>query len=145
MKTSKALTIDELEAAKVLAASGKSYRAIGRELGRSDKTVKKALTATPEIVQAVERIREELAGMFESLAKRMVASITDDDITKLDGYRRTLSAGIAVDKAASLRNAAAQVGPTQILINVVGPGGTRTAVGLELKAHPQIGMDEAIE
>ena len=141
MKTSRALTIDELEQAKVLAASGKSYRKIGRELGRSDKTVKKALTRTPEIVQDVARIREELALQFEDVAKRMITSITDEDITRLDGYRRTLSAGIAVDKAASLRNAAGQAGSTEIRILIVGNDGSKTAVAMEMKPQPKIGID----
>ena len=44
--------------------------------------------------------------MFERIAKRMVTSITDSDILKLDGYRCTLSARIAVDNAASLRGQA---------------------------------------
>ena len=129
----------------MLAASGKSYRAIGRELGRSDKTVKKALTKTPEIVQDVERIRGELATIFESVSKRMISSITDEDIQRLDGYRRTLSAGIALDKANLLRNSAGQSGATEIRIVVHSNDGSTTRIGMEVKTPPQIGMDGAIE
>lgn len=117
-KGAKALTTNELEKAKVLSASGMSFRQIGRELGRSDKTVKKALTKTPEIIQEVQEIKEQLAGMFEDIAKRMIASIKEADITKLDAYRRTLSAGIATDKAAALRNTG-QGGQIQIVIRTV--------------------------
>jgi len=128
LRGAKALTTSEIEEAKILSASGKSYRQIGRELVRSDKTIKRALTRTPEIIQAVEELREELAGKFEDLAKKMLCSISEDDIMRLDAYRRTLSAGIAVDKAACLRNASGQAGPTEIRIVVVGSDGTKTAV-----------------
>jgi len=40
----------ELAKAKTLAAMGYSYRRIGRELGKSDHTIKRALPASPEMV-----------------------------------------------------------------------------------------------
>ena len=121
---SKALTTKEIEQVKVLSALGKSYRQIGREIGRSDKTIKKALTSSPEVKQEVEEIKEALAVQFQDIAKRMLTSITDEDIKKLDGYRRTLSAGISVDKAASLRGQADINAPVIIIRNcVTGPSG----------------------
>ena len=115
---------------------------IARQLNRSDKTIKKALTRTAEVVQAVESIRQELAVKFEDVAKRMIGSITDEDITKLDGYRRTLSAAVATDKAACLRNAASQAGSTEVRIVIVGNDGTKTAVAMQVKGQPQVGTDE---
>jgi helix-turn-helix protein len=121
VKGAKALTTGELEQAKVLSAAGKSYRQIGRELQRSDKTIKRALTQSPQIIAQVIEIKEQLATMFEGVAKRMIASITDEDIVKLDGYRRILSARIAVDKASSLRGQADAGQAVSIRIQIVGP------------------------
>jgi IS30 family transposase len=53
-KGAKPLTVAELEKAKALSAYGHSYRAIGKKLGRCDKTIKKALTRSPEVIQEVE-------------------------------------------------------------------------------------------
>ena len=102
-KCAKPLLLAEIEKAKVLSASGKSYRQIGAELGRSDKTIKKALNSSPAVIQDVIKIKGELADMFEDVAKRMIASISDGDIRTLDAYRRTLSGGIATDKMRLLR------------------------------------------
>lgn len=102
-KGAKALTVAELERAKALSALGKSYRQIGLELDRSDKTIKKALTKTPEVIQEVQEIKQELAGMFEDIAKRMIASITEEDIQKINAYQRTVAAGISTDKARLLK------------------------------------------
>ena len=89
----------ELAKAKTLAAMGHSYRQIGRELGKSDHTIKRALTASPEVVAEVETMQKDLGGIFDDLAKRMAGSITDADIKKLNAYQRTVSAAIATDKA----------------------------------------------
>jgi hypothetical protein len=93
----------ELAKAKTLAAMGHSYRQIGRELGKSDHTIKRALTASPEVVAEVETMRKDLGGIFDDLAKRMASSITDEDINKLNAYQRTVSAAIATDKAQLLK------------------------------------------
>ena len=92
----------EIEKAKALATIGKSYRQIGAELHRSDHTIKRLLTM-PDVAAKVSEKKKELADTFEDLAKRMVGSITDEDIKKLDAYRRTLSGGIAIDKMQLLR------------------------------------------
>jgi predicted transcriptional regulator len=93
----------ELAKAKTLAAMGHSYRQIGRELGKSDHTIKRALTASPEVVAEVETMQKDLGGIFDDLAKRMAGSITDEDIKKLNAYQRTVSAAIATDKAQLLK------------------------------------------
>lgn len=93
----------ELAKAKTLAAMGHSYRQIGRELGKSDHTIKRALTASPEVVAEVETMQKDLGDIFDDLAKRMAGSITDEDIKKLNAYQRTVSAAIATDKAQLLK------------------------------------------
>jgi len=56
-KGAKPLRVAELEKAKALSALGHSYRAIGTNLGRCDKTIKKALTRSPEVIQEVREIK----------------------------------------------------------------------------------------
>src|ERR1035441_4096780 len=82
---------------------GHSYRQIGRELGKSDHTIKRALTASPEVVAEVQTMQKDLGDIFDDLAKRMACSITDEDIKKLNAYQRTVSAAIATDKAQLLK------------------------------------------
>ena len=48
-------------------------------------------------------MQKDLGGIFDDLAKRMVGSITDEDINKLNAYQRTVSAAIATDKAQLLK------------------------------------------
>ena len=93
----------ELAKAKTYAAMGHSYRQIGRELGKSDHTIKRALTASPEVVAEVQTMQKDLGDIFDDLAKRMAGSITDEDIKKLNAYQRTVSAAIATDKAQLLK------------------------------------------
>lgn len=42
--------------------------------------------------------------MYEELAKRMITSITEKDIQKINAYQRTLSAGISTDKMRLLKD-----------------------------------------
>lgn len=102
VKGSVCLTAVELGKAKVLRGMGHSFRAIAKQLGKSDHTIKKALAA-PEIVAEVEIIKKDLGTVFEELAHRMIESITDQDITKLNAYQRTVSGAIATDKAQLLK------------------------------------------
>jgi IS30 family transposase len=98
VKGSIALTTTELGKVKVLAGLGYSYRRIAKEIGKSDHTVKRALKS-PEMRAQVETIKKDLGDIFKDLAHRMVESITDADITKLNAYQRTVSAAIATDKS----------------------------------------------
>jgi hypothetical protein len=97
------LTLNELEQAKALSALGKTYHAIGQHLERDPKTIKSALTKSPVVIREINAIKEDLAAMFEDTAKRMIASITDEDIEKINAYQRTVAAGISTDKMRLLR------------------------------------------
>ena len=97
------LTTAEKEQIKVLVASGKSYHATAKELKRCPKTIKSFVTK-PEAQMAVVKIKEELSGMFENTAKRMIASITNEDIGKINAYQRVISAAAATDKMRLLKN-----------------------------------------
>jgi len=101
------LTTEEIERAKVYVAQGYSFRRTARELKRSDHSIKKALTAFPEVIAEVKAIKAELVDIFDDVALRMVGSITDDDIKKLNAYQRTVSGAIAVDKSRLLKGARA--------------------------------------
>jgi hypothetical protein len=96
------LTETERERAKVLHASGKTPSAIAKGMGRSHHTLQKFLDK-PEVQKQVSVQREELAGMFDHVAHRIIGAVTPEDVTKATLQQKMVSAGIAVDKAASLR------------------------------------------
>ncbi len=98
-KGAKPLTVAELEKAKALSALGKSYRQIGLELDRSDKTIKKALTKTPEVIAEVRELKEEIAAMYDDLAQRILKSISDETIKEARLRDRVISAGVCTDKS----------------------------------------------
>ncbi len=102
VKGSIALTAPELGKAKILRGLGYSNRRIGAELGRSDHTIKRAL-ASPQMVAEVETIKRDLGDIFKDLAHRMIESISDADICKLNAYQRTISAAVATDKSQLLK------------------------------------------
>ena len=101
------LNVMELEQIKVLRASGLSFHAISKRLGRDHKTVKKACSNSQVAVQ-IEAIKEDLAASFEDLAKRMIASIADADIRGINAYQRTVASAVAVDKMRLLRDQSTQ-------------------------------------
>jgi len=86
----------------VLRASGKTPSAIAKGFGRSHHTLQKFLDK-PEVQKQVSIQREELAGMFDHVAHRIVGAVTTEDVTKATLQQKMVSAGIAVDKAACLR------------------------------------------
>lgn len=88
-----------MEKAKALSALGKSYRQIGFDLNRSDKTIKKALTKTPEVIAEVRELKEEIAGLYDDLAQRILESITDETIREARLRDRIISAGVCTDKS----------------------------------------------
>ena len=102
-KSCNPLTVKELEQIKTLRASGLTYHAISKEINRDPKTVKK-VCLEPQASKEIQEIKEELSAMFEGLAKRMITSITEEDIQKINAYQRTVSAGISTDKMRLLRN-----------------------------------------
>ncbi len=91
------LNVSELEQIKVLSASGLTYHAIGKRLDRDHKTIKKACV-DPEMAPQIEQVKVALADRFEDLAVRMIVSISDKDITRINALQRTTAAAIAVDK-----------------------------------------------
>jgi len=102
-RSRKPLTVKELEQIKTLRASGLTYHAISKEINRDPKTVKK-VCLEPHASKEIQEMKEELSAMFEGLAKRMLTSITEGDIQKINAYQRTLSAGISTDKMRLLRD-----------------------------------------
>ncbi|MEE8240853.1 MAG: helix-turn-helix domain-containing protein [Nitrospirales bacterium] len=91
------LNVSELEQIKALRASGLTFHAIGKRLDRDHKTIAKACRA-PAMTTEIERVKVTLADHFENLAVRMVVSISDKDITRINALQRTTAAAIAVDK-----------------------------------------------
>ena len=98
------LSLKEKETIKTLYASGKTYYSISKEIRRSPHTVKKYLTSSQEVIESVQEMKQELSDMFEGLATKMISSISEEDIGKINAYQRTVSAGICTDKFRLLRN-----------------------------------------
>lgn len=48
--------------------------------------------------------QERITAKYEQLAERMVDSITDEDISKINAYQRIVAAGISTDKARLISN-----------------------------------------
>lgn len=96
------LTMPELEKAKTLYALGKSYHAIGVELGRDSKTIKKWLNE-PETKKEIEVLKEEVADLYDDLAQRILESITDETINEAKLRDRVISAGVCTDKSRLLK------------------------------------------
>jgi len=113
-KANEPLTENEQERAKVLRASGRTPSAIAKGMGRSHHTLQKFLDK-PEVQKQVSIQREELAGMFDQVAHRVVSSVTPEDVTKATLQQKMVSAGIAVDKAALLRGEI----PVTVNVNVL--------------------------
>ncbi len=102
-KSPNPLAVYEIEQIKVLKASGLSYYAVAKKVGRDHKTVKRCCM-DPRNAEEIKEIQRELAGYFEDLTMRLITSISDEDILKLNCYQRVIAAGIAVDKFRLLRN-----------------------------------------
>lgn len=82
----------------LLAAQGKSNRAIGRKLGRSDMTVAKVLRE-PEVIATKENIQERLAGKYEKMAEAILDSISEDDLLKASLQQKSISSATLLDKS----------------------------------------------
>ncbi len=102
------LNFDEIEIVKILRANGLTYHAISLKIKRDPKTVKKTCLV-PEIADEIKEIQEVLADQYEGLARRMLDSITDKDIEKINAYQRTIASGICTDKMRLLRNVCLEV------------------------------------
>lgn len=101
--TGKPLDFHEIEQIKILRASGLTFNAISQEIQRDPKTVKKTCL-DPAVASGIMEIQEELSDAYEGLSRRMINSITDDEIKDLNAYQRTIASGICTDKMRLLRN-----------------------------------------
>ncbi|HKM79935.1 MAG TPA: hypothetical protein VJY15_03110 [Candidatus Acidoferrum sp.] len=111
------LNTEEIARVKQLSGLGRSARAIARELHRSPHTIARLLRL-PVVAVEVQKIKGDLSQTFEGLAERLLASITDGDIAKLDGYKKTLSAAIAADKSLVLKGAPNVILGVEVLLQV---------------------------
>ena len=102
-KAPKPLDLYEIEQIKVLKANGLADNAIAKKVGRDRKTVKRCCLK-PKNAEEIKDIQRKLAGYFEDLGIRLITSISDEDILKLNCYQRVIAAGIAVDKLRLLRD-----------------------------------------
>ncbi|HXE95577.1 MAG TPA: hypothetical protein VN642_04190 [Dongiaceae bacterium] len=68
-----------------------------KKIGRDHKTII-AFSKQPATVEDEREMKEDLADAYEGLARRMIASITDSDISKINAYQRTIAASAATDK-----------------------------------------------
>lgn len=93
----------EKEKIAILTAQGMTPNRIGGIIGRDPKTVISAL-AKPDVAGKVEEVKTVLAEEYENLARRMINSITDEDICKINAYQRTLAGAVATDKMRLLRD-----------------------------------------
>ncbi len=99
----KQLSMEEKAIIKLLYAEGRSYHAISKEHNRSPHTIKKYLSE-PQTQNEVAVKKQELADMYENMARKMVESITDENIKKINAYQRIVSSGICTDKMRLLRD-----------------------------------------
>ena len=114
----KPLNFIEKEKCKVSRAVGNTYHAIAQELDRSPHTIKKYVE-NPSAKAEIMELQADLADMFEGLAHRLLNSITQKDIEKLNAYQRTVGASIAVDKMRLLREESTEnIGPIALKIKL---------------------------
>lgn len=96
--------LNTLELQTIIAgtADGLTPNAIAANLGRDRSTVVAALQR-PGVSEQVEVVRAELADKYEELNHRMLDSITEVDISKINAYQRVISSGVLTDKMRLLR------------------------------------------
>lgn len=96
------IDLEEKQQIAVLAAKGKSNRAIAKAVNRSDKTVAKVLK-DPDIIVVKKDMEERLASKFEILADAILDSVSHDDLLKASLQQKSISAATMVDKARLIR------------------------------------------
>ena len=89
-------------------------------------------------VERVEVIREELADRYDELHHRLLDSITDTDIQKINAYQRIVSCGIITDKVRLLRGQATE-NHLVIHARVVGMAGDDWGDGHVVEEHTDEG------
>ncbi len=100
--TNHPLTINEIEAIKVQKASGRTYNAIAKMLGRDPKTIKRCCLE-PRNAEERKAIRQQITSNFEDLAIRMLTSVSDENISKLSALQKVTAGAICTDKVQLLR------------------------------------------
>lgn len=94
--------VEEKHQIAVLAAAGKSQRAIGRATGRDNKTIARVLKE-PEVIVDRAKFEERLADKFDRLTDAILDSFSEDDLLKANLQSKAVSAGILLDKARTIR------------------------------------------
>lgn len=102
MKAKTRLNTQEIKTIITRTAEGISPNAIGKELQRCNKTVA-AVLHRDGISAQVEEVRQELAIRYEELNHRLLDSISNADIAKINAYQRIVGCGILTDKVRLLR------------------------------------------
>jgi len=97
------MTAFEIAQTKSLRAAGWTYHAIGGRLDRNPVTVRR-LCEEPRMAEEIALLQEDMASFFDGLARRMIESISDEDIMKISAYQRTIAAAVSLDKLRLLRN-----------------------------------------
>jgi len=120
IKGSSLLTLEEISQAKTLFAAGHSYRSIARQLQHSPHTVKRALNASAQVVAQIAEIKATLAEKFNKASERFLDAVTDQDVSKLDGYKKVLTAAIACDKSQLLHGLPTENINIAVLLQVAG-------------------------
>ncbi len=99
------------------AAAGLSENAIAKGLKRSRRLVKNIL-ADPEIQRAVRDERAELAELYKEQARKIVASISPEDIAKSSLQQKAVSSGILLDKSLLLAGEPTQNLSVRVLVDL---------------------------
>lgn len=102
------VNVEEKQQIALLAATGKSQRAIARAIGRDNKTVAKVLK-DPGVMAAKANIEERLADKFEQLTEAILDSVSEDDLLKASLQQKSISAATCLDKSRLLRGASTEI------------------------------------
>ena len=108
MKHKPPLNENEKITIEARSANGDPPTRIARGLGRSHHTVQHHL-AKPETQERVEDAKKVLAKRYEEEARRILDSITPEDITKASLLQKTTSSAICTDKSLALSGQAASI------------------------------------
>jgi hypothetical protein len=104
MTKQKGLSSREKSRILKLSASGKSATAVSKKIGRNRRTVSKYLQDPGT--------KELLSDIYERLNRKILASITPEDMSKANLLQKTTSSAIMTDKTLVLRGQ-----PTQIHVS----------------------------
>jgi len=102
MQNKSRLNTQEIKTIITRTAEGITPNAIGKELKRCNKTVS-AVLMREGISAEVEVVRQKLADRYEELNHRLLDSISNADISKINAYQRIVGCGILTDKVRLLR------------------------------------------